>query len=96
MSPFIVYISNAFIGTMWIFLVAIVCERKFSIVSKVLDFYGKASLVVMGTHQIIMLLLTVPIKKNYWINVAYCIMVLVAEIPVIIIVNKIKHCRKGK
>ena len=62
LSPFIVYISNALLGTIWVFLVAIVCERNFSITCKVLDFYGKSSLVVMGTHQVLMILLAIPIK----------------------------------
>lgn len=78
------------------FLVVIECERKFSIISKILDFYGKASLVVMGTHQIVMLLLGIPIKMNYLRNIVYCIMVLLAEIPVVLIVNKIRHYREGK
>lgn len=65
LSSVTVYISNALIGTMWIFLVALVFEKNCSIIAKVLEFYGKSSLIVMGTHQVIMLLLAIPIKKDY-------------------------------
>lgn len=96
LSPFIVYISNALLGTIWVFLVAIVCERNFSITCKVLDFYGKSSLVIMGTHQVLMILLAIPIKMNYGLNIVFCIIILVVEIPIILIVNRVEFCRKGK
>lgn len=96
LSSVTVYISNALIGTMWIFLVALVFEKNCSIIAKVLEFYGKSSLIVMGTHQVIMLLLAIPIKKDYWLNFVYCIIVLMVEIPILLIVNKVKSRRKGK
>ncbi len=96
LSPFIIYVTNALIGTTWIFLVAMIIEKNCLAITKIIGFYGKASLSVMGTHQVIMLMLMMPIKRNYWSNFVYCIVVLLAEIPVIFLINKIENYGKGK
>lgn len=93
-SPFIIYVTNAFIGTIWIFLVAMFIEKYHSAIVKIVEFYGKSSMVVMGTHQVLMLILMIPIKMNYWLNFVYCIVVLLVEIPVIFLINKIKNYGK--
>lgn len=93
-SPFIIYVTNAFIGTIWIFFVAMFIEKYHSAIVKIVEFYGKSSMVVMGTHQVLMLILMIPIKMNYWLNFVYCIVVLLVEIPVIFLINKIKNYGK--
>lgn len=63
-------------------------------VARVVDFYGRSTMIVMGTHQVIMLILMIPIKMNYGLNIVYCIVVLLAEIPMIFLINKIKSYGK--
>ncbi|MFR5057632.1 acyltransferase family protein [Faecalimonas umbilicata] len=93
-SPFVIYIVNALAGTIWIFIVAMSIEKSHAAIVRIVEFYGKSSMIVMGTHQVIMLILMIPIKMNYWLNFVYCIVVLLAEIPVIFLVNKIKSYGK--
>lgn len=95
LSSFIIYISNALLGSIWIILIVKVYELIFMIISKRVDFYGKASRIIMETHQIVMLLLRIPIKENYCWNLIYCAIVLIVELPIIIILNKVK-CRRRK
>lgn len=89
-SPFVIYIANALIGSIWIFIVGMFIEKSRLKVARVIEFYGKSTMIVMGTHQVIMLILMIPIKTNYWLNIVCCIFVLLTEIPVIYLINKIK------
>ena len=93
-SPFVIYGVNALVGTIWIFIVAMFIEKSRLAVARIVDFYGKSTMIVMGTHQVIMLILMIPIKMNYWLNFVYCIIVSLAEIPVILLMNKIKSYGK--
>ncbi|WP_278885438.1 MULTISPECIES: hypothetical protein [Bacillota] len=67
-----VYVLNALIGTFLVISVGMLFEKKFRSISQILDFYGKNSLVVMGTHQVIMLICSIPVKLGYLWNVLYC------------------------
>lgn len=93
-SPFVIYAVNALVGTIWIFIVAMFSEKSRLKVARVVDFYGKSTMIVMGTHQVIMLILMIPIKINYGLNIIYCIAVLFVEIPIIFLINKIKSYGK--
>ena len=64
---------------------------SFKTLKNVITFYGKESLVIMGTHQVIMMLLHVPISKSIWLNIVFCIAVLLAEIPVIHLIKKLRN-----
>lgn len=89
-----VYVLNALIGTLLVIVAAMVFEEKFHIISLMLEFYGKNSLIVMGTHQVIMMICNIPVIQGYLWNLVCCVVVLLVEIPVIIFVKKMRIVKK--
>lgn len=89
-NPFF-YIVNALLGTiammMIVYSAEAFLENRFFLA---LTFFGKNSLIIMGTHQIIMLIIRCPISDRFLINLLLCLLILFIEIPVIILINKIK------
>jgi fucose 4-O-acetylase-like acetyltransferase len=88
----IIYILSALIGSAFIIsLISIIDDlNDKNLIAKILNFYGTESLNIMGTHQILMLIMFIPIKNNYLLNVLFCILILIAEIPVVFLIRKIK------
>ena len=85
----IVYFLNAMLGSFVVLSIVSLFEKAH--VEKVLfilEYYGKNSLVVLGTHQIIMLILKVPIKNNFILNILFCCLIMIFEIPIIYLINK--------
>lgn len=89
-----VYVLNALIGTLLVIVAAMVFEEKFHIISLMLEFYGKNSLIVMGTHQVIMMICNIPVIQGYLWNLVCCVVVLLVEIPVIIFIKKMRIVKK--
>ncbi len=90
-NPFI-YILNALFGTGAV-IIASICLEKIKWINSVFAFFGCNSLIVMGTHQILMLLLFIPIKGNVFLNALNCVILLLIESLLIFLIQYIK--RKG-
>ena len=91
------YLWGALTGSGFLFLLIAEVERLGIEWGKgILQYYGKNSLIVMGTHQAIMMGLRIPIQESFMWNVVLCSLILAAEIPVIWLVHKIKNAGKGR
>lgn len=85
------YIINAMIGCAMLFAICVYLEKtSFKTLKNVITFYGKESLIIMGSHQVIMLVLPIPISNTIWLNIVFCIAVLLAELQVIHLIKKLR------
>lgn len=88
---YLLYIINAMLGCAMIFALCVCLEKtSCKTLKNIVAFYGKESLVIMGTHQIIILVLCIPISNSILLNIVFCIAVLLVEIPVIYLLKKIR------
>ena len=86
------YMLNALIGSVMIFCIACIIDKiKLSYCKEIFLFFGRNSLIVMGTHQVLMLLLHIPNQNELGLSVIFCIIVMVMEIPCIFGINSIKN-----
>jgi fucose 4-O-acetylase-like acetyltransferase len=94
----LIYFANAIFGAISIIFVALVIDilNSSNYLHKILTFFGLHSLNIMGTHQILQLILFIPIPNNYLLNIAFCILILIAELPIIFIIKKITSLFKRK
>lgn len=94
----LIYFICAILGTLSLIFFSLIIEvlPDNNLVRKTLMFFGLQSLNIMGTHQTLMLLLFIPEYENYFLNIALCIFVLIAELPVIFIIKKITSLFKRK
>lgn len=89
-SP-VAYVINAILGSAFILLFSILIDRfNAKFIRRMLMFFGKHSLEIMGTHQVVMIILFIPIVNNYFLNLCLCAAVIAAEVPVVLIIDKIK------
>lgn len=89
------YIINAMIGCAMMFAISVFIEKtSCNTLKNILVFYGKQSLVIMGTHQVIMMVLRIPISNSIWLNIAFCIVVLLVEIPVIYLIKGLRKINR--
>lgn len=103
-DPFIYYLS-AIIGSLFILFFFKYIEKK-QIHLKFLEFVGKNSLLILGTHMLIgylvkkflsIILETPYVVENLYLNgLIILIIVILIEIPIIFIVNKVKNIVIGK
>ena len=95
-NPF-TFLINAILGSLVVILLCVNVEKiPLEKCKKALSFYGKNSLTIMGTHQILMLVLFIPIVKNYLLNVVFTLLILAVEFPIILIQNKLKKRKRAK
>lgn len=50
-SPFVIYIVNALVGMIWIFIVAMSIEKSHAAIVGIVEFYGKSSMIVRGGNS---------------------------------------------
>lgn len=87
----ILYVTNALIGCAMMFATCVCLEKtSFKTLKNVITFYGKESLIIMGTHQVIMMVLRIPTSNSIGLNIVFCIAVLLAEIPIIHLIKKLR------
>lgn len=85
------YIMNALIGCAMMFAISVfVVKINCNALKEIIAFYGKESLIIMGTHQVIMLVLRIPNSNSIWLNIVFCVVVLLAELPVIYWVKRLR------
>ena len=95
-NPF-TFLINAILGSLVVILLCVNIEKlPLEKCKKALSFYGKNSLTIMGTHQILMLVLFIPIEKNYFLNIVFALLILAVEFPIIFIQNKLKKRKRAK
>ncbi|MCQ2420445.1 MAG: acyltransferase family protein [Clostridia bacterium] len=89
-NPFL-FIMNGVLGTTSVLLLAIVLERLCpkTLLRPVL-FFGKETLVILGTHQLLMLLLQIPVSDLLLMNILYCAIILIIEIPIVFLIRQIR------
>lgn len=94
----LIYFICAILGTLSLIFFSLIIEglSDNNLICKILMFFGLQSLNIMGTHQALMLLLFIPEQENYLLNIALCIFILIAELPVIFIIKKITSLFKRK
>lgn len=87
-SP-VLFIMNALSGSAAILSLAVLLEKSagYKAFRGVPDI-GKESLMVMGTHQIVMLVLKIPILDGFLINVLLCMVVMIVEFLLISVAQK--------
>lgn len=84
------YIMNAILGSLVIISISIYLSRK--LLGVWISYLGSNSLFIMGTHQLVMLVFSIPIVKNYLTNVLLAFSIVSIECIVI----KILRGMKGK
>ena len=95
-NPF-TFLINAIFGSLVILLLCAGVEKMpLDRCKKALSYFGKNSLTIMGTHQILMLVLFIPMVKNYLLNMLFAVIILVISFPIIFIQNKLKRWRRTK
>lgn len=91
----VLYLLNAYLGT--VMILAILSALEISPVGaearNVLKYFGNNSLIVLGTHQVLMLVCRIPVKEGYLWNIFWCIAVLVLEVPVICAITKLRKVK---
>lgn len=89
-NPFL-FLLNSIIGSLIPISGLVILDKiknyKFK---NALAFFGVHSLAVMGTHQAIMLLLHIPTADNFLINLALCFLIMTVELPLCILIKKLK------
>lgn len=89
-NPFL-FLINSILGSLIPITLFVVLDRIKKVrIEKALAFFGIHSLTVMGTHQVIMLLLRIPISESLFMNVLFCFLIMLIEIPVCLFVYKLK------
>lgn len=86
----VTYVLNALLGSAMI-LAIVTCFDEKGILVRLLSFYGKNSLTVMGSHQPLMLAIQIPVVERYCMNFLYFIIVSAIEAPIIILYQIIKN-----
>lgn len=87
----ILYILNALVGCSMIFVICACLEKSnCKWCKKIFEFFGSETLIVMGTHQVFMILLGIPIKESVLLNMMFCVIIMVLEVPCIIFVRKMR------
>ena len=84
------YIMNAILGSLVIISTSIYLSGK--LLGMWVSYLGRNSLFIMGTHQLVMFIFSVPIVKNYLSNVLLAVSIVSIECIVI----KILRCMKRK
>lgn len=86
----VLFVVNAFLGSAMILIIACYLHSD-SFIQRLLCFYGENSLVVMGSHQILMLLLHIPISERYGMNVLFFVIISVLEVPIVLLCQLTKN-----
>ena len=71
------YIINAVLGTLAIVFISIYFSMKR--LGEKLSYLGRNSLIIMGTHQLVMIIFMIPIIENYLINILLTVGIVTIE-----------------
>ena len=91
----VLYILNALVGCSMIFTIcACLVKSNCDICKKIFCFFGRESLIVMGTHQALMILLHIPIKESVLLNLMFFAIIMVSEVPCVFLIRKMRSIKE--
>ncbi len=87
----LIYLIASITGSVFVLILgSFVDELAPRMVKKAISFLGMNSLIILGTHQFIMLVMHIPTHDVITLDVLLSIIIMIVEVPVIYLINKVK------